>query len=154
MPGPAPKDPSARARRNKSSTRATLTADHEVATPDLPESIAWHELTRKWWADLWSSPMATEYAKVDQNGLLRVAMILNDFWTAETPKERAEAQVRLEKADADFGTNPLARRRLEWQIEATEEAKGRGRKRTERTKDPAKPADPASDPRNALYVVS
>lgn len=37
---------------------------------------------------------------------------------ADNANQRMEAQVRLEKADVDFGTNPLARRRLEWQIES------------------------------------
>lgn len=150
MPGPAPKDQSTRARRNKSTTRAVLSADHSVIAPELPEEISWHSLTRRWWADLWASPMATEYANVDINGMFRVAMLLNDFWMAETHKERAEIQVRLEKADADYGTNPLARRRLEWQIEATEDAKDRGRGRTA-AKKPQPPT--GDDPRASLYVV-
>jgi hypothetical protein len=94
--------------------------------------------------------MATEYATVDINGMLRVAMLLNDFWLAETHKERAEIQVRLEKADADYGTNPLARRRLEWQIETTEDAKDRGRGRGVAKKSQPAPGD---DPRAGLYAV-
>ncbi len=129
MPGPAPTDPSVRARRNKASTRSTLSADHDIETPPLPEGIAWHSLTQQWWDDIWSSPMAPEYIHADINGLFRVAMLYNDFWLAETHKERAEIQVRLEKADADYGTNPMARRRLEWQIEATEDSKAKGKKR-------------------------
>ena len=129
MPGPAPTDPSVRARRNKASTRSTLSADHDIETPPLPEGIAWHSLTQQWWDDIWSSPMAPEYIHADINGLFRVAMLYNDFWLAETHKERAEIQVRLEKADADYGTNPMARRRLEWQIEATEDSNAKGKKR-------------------------
>ena len=129
MPGPAPKDASVRARRNKSTTRTTLSDDHNVEAPDLPEGVEWHPLTRRWWTDLWASPMAPEYQSADLSGMFRVAMLQNDFWMAGTPKERAEIQVRLEKADADFGTNPLARRRLEWQIQSSEEAKARGNKR-------------------------
>ena len=129
MPGPAPKDSSVRARRNKSSTRATLSTEHDVVAPALPDEFVWHSLTRRWWDDLWASPMATEYVGMDINGLFRVAMLYNDFWLAESHKERAEIQVRLEKADADYGTNPLARRRLEWQIETTEDSKARGKRR-------------------------
>lgn len=129
MPGPAPKDPSVRARKNRASTRATLSADHDIETPPLPDGFPWHSLTVRWWDDIWQSPMAPEYAESDINGLYRVAMLYNDFWLAETHKERAEIQVRLEKADADYGTNPMARRRLEWQIEATEDSKAKGQKR-------------------------
>ncbi|OBJ86979.1 hypothetical protein [Mycobacterium sp. 1245852.3] len=143
------KDPSIRARRNKASTRAILNPDHDIAAPPLPDGIEWHQLTRKWWSDLWKSPMAPEYMTVDINGLYRVAVLTNDFWTATTPKERALAQVRLEKADSEFGTNPLARRRLEWQIEATEDSKRRGRLRRAAEKVDATPA-PKDDPRLRL----
>lgn len=149
------KDQSVRARANKASTRATLSVDHDVEEPPLPDEIGWHSLTRRWWSDLWSSPMATEYADMDINGLLRVAMLYNDFWLAENPKQRAEVQVRLEKADADYGTNPLARRRLEWQIETTEDSKARGSKRR-RANEPTesqKPAESGDDPRAGLYAV-
>ncbi|TDZ92149.1 hypothetical protein CCUG60885_04263 [Mycobacteroides salmoniphilum] len=153
MPGPVPKDPSVRARRNKSTTKAVLSADHDVEAPEMPDDIAWHSMTRRWWADIWSSPMAPEYAESDINGLLRVAMLYNDFWLSETPKERAEIQVRLEKADADYGTNPMARRRLEWQIEQAEDSKSKGQRRRG-TSQPAQPKPPSGeDPRAALYVV-
>jgi hypothetical protein len=36
MPGPPPKDPSLRARRNKPSTRATLQLAPDVEAPALP----------------------------------------------------------------------------------------------------------------------
>lgn len=145
------KDPSSRARRNKATTRATLSADHGIEAPDLPEHFVWHPLTKSWWADLWLSPMAAEYLDMDINGLYRVAMLMNDFWLAESPKERAEAQVRLEKADAEYGTNPLARRRLEWQIEQTEDSKRKGRKRSADGDDePVAPPDPDVDPRLRL----
>lgn len=151
MPGPAPKDPNVRARGARASTRAKLSADHDIEAPPLPEDFGWHPLTRRWWNDIWSSPMAPEYAAMDINGLFRVAMLMNDFWLADTPKQRAEIQVRLEKADADFGTNPLARRRLEWQIETTEDSKAKGRKR--RGVDSPKPVvDPGSDPRLKLVT--
>lgn len=150
MPGPIPKDPSARARRNKSSTRATLSADHDVEAPPLPEGVEWHRLTVQWWDDIWSSPMAPEYEHSDVNGLFRVAMLYNDFWLAGTHKERAEIQVRLEKADADYGTNPMARRRLEWQIEASEDSKAKGAKRRGDDKPSAAPVEPGADPRLKL----
>lgn len=149
MPGPTKKDPSVTARRNKTTTRAVLSADHDVEAPELPVDVAWHSMTKRWWADIWSSPMAPEYAESDVNGLLRVAMLYNDFWMAETPKERAEIQVRLEKADVDYGTNPMARRRLEWQIEQSEDSKAKGQKRRA-VPAPAPMPDPGSDPRLKL----
>lgn len=142
------KDPAVRRRRNKATTRLVLSEEHQVEEPPLPASIAWHPLTQQWWSDLWASPMATEYLNVDINGLYRVAVLTNDFWTATTPRQRILAQVRLEKADSEFGTNPLARRRLEWQIEATEDSKRRGRRH--RADEVAAPPAPTDDPRLRL----
>lgn len=128
-----------------------MTADHDVEAPPLPEGVVWHPMVLRWWKDIWASPMAPEYVDSDVNGLFRVAMLYNDFWTAETAKERAEIQVRLEKADADYGTNPMARRRLEWQIEATEDSKAKGKKRRGEDKPASPPPDPAGgDPRLRL----
>lgn len=150
MPGPIPNDPNVRARRNKTSTRAVLSADHDVEMPPLPDGVDWHRLTVQWWDDIWSSEMAPEYVNSDINGLYRVAMLYNDFWMASTHKERAEIQVRLEKADSDYGTNPMARRRLEWQIETTEDSKAKGQKRRGADKPPAPQPEPGSDPRLKL----
>lgn len=144
------KDASVRQRRNKSTTRATLSDDHDIEAPALPDGIEWHPLTERWWSDMWKSPMAPEYVSMDVNGLFRVAMLYNDFWRALTPKERAEAQVRLEKADADYGTNPLARRRLEWQIEETEGKQAQGNRRRGQQPEPAPEPAPGADPRLKL----
>jgi hypothetical protein len=146
------KDPSVRARANKASTRATLSGDHDIEAPPLPEGFAWHSMTQRWWSGIWSSPMAPEYAEMDIHGLFRVAMLMNDFWLADTPKQRAELQVRLEKADADFGTNPLARRRLEWQIEETEGKQAAGNRRRQAV--PASVAPPAAGDDPRLKLVS
>lgn len=73
--------------------------------------------------------MATEYRETDIQGLYQVALLVQDFWMAEDGKSRNEARLRIEKAEADFGLTPLARRRLEWQIEATEDAQAKGTKR-------------------------
>ncbi len=143
------KDPAVRVRRHKATTRTTLAPDHDVIAPELPDIIDWHPLTRQWWDDLWLSPMAPEYMRMDFHGMFRVAMLMNDFWTAETAKQRADIQVRLEKADAEFGTNPLARKRLEWQIEETDSKKASGRRRRQKDDEPAKPP-PGEDPRLKL----
>jgi hypothetical protein len=108
-------------------------------------------MTQQWWTDLWDSAMAPEYADADRHGLYRYAMLVNDFWMADE-KGRREIQVRLEKADADYGTNPMARRRLEWQIEAAEDSKAKGKKRRGDDQPPVDPPEPGSDPRLKLVT--
>lgn len=121
MPGPAPKDPKLRQRRNKSATRAILPAEASPRTvmPSLPRGTKWHPMTKKWWLDVWSSPMATEYLIADAHALMRLAILINLFW--QNPDAKLSGEIR--KIEQSFGLTPLDRRRLEWQIEQTETAK-------------------------------
>lgn len=144
--GPAPKDPSLRARRNKASTKATLVANPNITVPDLPGD-EWHAATRLWWLDLWRSPMAPEYDESDLHGLFMLAALVNDFWSAETARERAalSSEIRLQRAC--FGLTPIDRRRLQWEIEKAEAAEEKGRKRRAKTIEATVEAD---DPRALL----
>jgi hypothetical protein len=137
------------ARRNKSATRSTLSADHNVQAPVLPEG-EWHPQTLQWWSDVWASPMAPEYDDSDRHGLFALARLVDDFWTAETARERAalSAEIRLQRQC--FGLTPIDRRRLQWEIERTEEAQDKGRKR----RTPAPKGEAKPDPRSVLRSVS
>lgn len=143
-----------RARANRSSSAATLSVIHDVKTPELlPKETEWHAMTRRWWRELWKSPTATEYHETDLQSLYQVALLVQDFWAAPDAKSRNDARLRIEKAEADFGLTPLARRRLEWQIEQTEDSKAKGTKR--RASATPKPASDSTtgtddDPRLAL----
>lgn len=142
MPGPAPKDPSTRARRNKTSSRATLRADAAIVAPELPD-IEWHPMVLQWWRDLWASPMAPEYDDSDRHGLFELALLRNDFWNADTARERKDAAAEIRLQDQRFGLSPIDRRRLQWEIERTDEAQAKGeRRRTAQTKSPQSKGDP------------
>lgn len=132
------------ARRNRQSTKATLTAQvGEVEAPDLPDVGDWHSQTRSWWADVWASPMAPEYDDSDRHGLYLLAVLVNSFWTS--PSKEMAAEIRLQRQC--FGLTPIDRRRLQWEIERTDEAQAKGsRRRTPK-------ADPAVDPRSVLHAV-
>lgn len=144
-PGPAPKHGSVRARRNRTSTGAMLSAVHAVVAPDLPTAHDWHPMTVSWWRDVWSSPMAPEYDDSDKHGLFLLAVLVDDFWTS--PSKELAAEIRLQRQC--FGLSPIDRRRLQWEIERTDEAQDKGRKRRS-----VKPkAAPGDDPRNALRMV-
>lgn len=155
MGGPPPKDASTRARRNKTSTRATLPTDHDVERPPLPDlSAEWHSQAVKWWAAVWASPMATEYDAGDLPALERLVLLVHDFWSAATASERAKLAAELRLQQVNFGLTPYDRRRLEWTIEQTDEAQSRGRRRreVEATPPPARAAA-SKDPRNVLRLA-
>lgn len=149
MVGPAPKDPSVRARRNKTSTKATLRADAAIVAPELPPND-WHPLVLEWWRDLWASPMAPEYDDSDRHGLFALAALKNDFWLAESPQARKDAAAEIRLQEQRFGLSPIDRRRLQWEIERTEEAQDRGQKRR---KAATPPKTEKGDPRAVLKMV-
>lgn len=152
MNGGMPKHQSTRARQNKKSTRATLYVPHpdDVRVPELPELfdekgdvLPWHENTEEWWDQVWSSPMASEYVDADISGILRLAVLVNEFWFK--PSGGMHAEIRI--AQQEYGLTPLSRRRLEWTVESAEDAKARGRSRESRQ---TAPQPPGSDPRLSI----
>ncbi len=150
MPGPAPKHPSTRARQNRSTTAAQLKADPSIRAPKLPER-AWHAMTRAWWRDVWSSPMAPEFDASDVHGLYALAVLVDDFWSVETPTARRDLAGEIRLQTQRFGLSPIDRRRLQWEIERTEEAQDRGTRRRSRAAEDTlwlSSGDPRSTPRS------
>ena len=145
-----PKDPSIRVRRNKVSTKATLKSDAAIIAPELPERD-WHPMVLAWWRDLWSSPMAPEFDDSDRHGLFKLALLHDDFWKADQPKIRKEASAEIRLQEQRFGLSPIDRRRLQWEIERTEEAVERGEKRRTAARPASGPAK--GDPRAVLRAL-
>lgn len=141
---PLPKNPKTRQRRNRTTTAAQFVDDGEARPkrkPDLPRTVEWHSLTRRWWDDLWASPMRTEYLRVDVHGLYRLAMLIDRFWRGEYDQA---GEIRLQ--GQLFGLTPIDRRRLQWEIVRAEEA-------TDRQARTRPPSAPVADPRNVLSVL-
>jgi hypothetical protein len=122
-----PKHPSTRARRNKVAGARTLSAVHDVETPELPafDDVEWHPMTLSWWEDIWASPMAPEYDDSDIHGLYALAMLVNAFWYE--PSTGLASEIRLQRQC--FGLSPIDRRRLQWEIEQGERAEQSTRQR-------------------------
>lgn len=105
------------------------------------------------WGQLWSTPQATMW---EQNGWLReVALYVRLSLRAEDGDLKAAAEAR-QRSDR-LGLSPMALLRLRWQIEQTDEAEQRGKKRRESPapakKAAAKPGEKPVDPRASLYAV-
>lgn len=127
-----PKPASTRARRNRTATAATLRAVLNPTIPDLPPGYDWHERTRAWWMDVWSSPMAPEYDSSDAHGLYVMALLLNQMWDeGAKPTGRVNTAAEIRLWVAEYGLSPIARRRLQWEIDRGDEAVERTGKRRE-----------------------
>ncbi|MEU2013097.1 hypothetical protein [Nocardia sp. NPDC019302] len=141
----ASKPASLRARRNKTSTRATLRAVDNPDIPDLPDHLDWHVAVLSWWEDCWSSPMAPEWTESDRHTLFLAARLMQQVWDAETsPASRVTSATEARHLLRECGLTPMARRSLQWEIDRGEQAQERTSQRRSTRKPSAVP-----DPRQA-----
>jgi hypothetical protein len=147
MPGPPPKDPAIRQRRNKTTTRATLrkapAARKRLLPRRSPYGRAWHAATRRTWNDWWSDPLAAEWTEVHVSRLLLIIAIHEDFNRSTSAKERKEAAAEIRLQEREFGLSPWAERSL--QLERLHEEAEQSKKKAE---PPARPQP--GDPRLSL----
>lgn len=115
MPGPPPKKPELRQRKNKSATAAML-GEHQQPIPDLPDQRIWHPMTSRWWDDIWASPMAVQFLDADRHALYRLAVLIDAFWLEPTKELAGE----IRQQESRFGLTPLDRWRLQWKVEPPE----------------------------------
>lgn len=141
MPAPK-KHPSVRARTNRAPTAAVL-APRRGRRPRLPEIVDWHPQVIEWWADVWASPMPSGWDKSDRHNVIFCAMLLQDFWVAESARDRTSALAEFRQHRKDLGLTPGSREGLEWDTEAAVEPRG-GKSRGQRAgaKQPAAKQDP------------
>lgn len=149
----AKKHPTVRARANRASSAATLSSTvPQGPIPELPKIREWSPLTLDWWRDLWASPMSTEYHESDRHQVIVLAMLMDDFFTAESRTMRTTISAEIRQHRTAFGMTPYDRRRLEWTIEQAEGAKESGKSRRER-QGAVQPVA-GSDPRSVLRAVN
>jgi hypothetical protein len=105
-------------------------------------------MTRRWWKDVWASPMAGEFLRVDVNGLYMLAVLVNRFW--HEPSIRLANEIR--HYSQLYGMSPLDRRKLEWSIIQTEDAKQRHHSRRSLDALPIHSDGGEDDPRHVLML--
>ncbi|WP_217655860.1 hypothetical protein [Streptomyces pini] len=131
--GPAPKDPSKRARRNKDSVPQTVLRWERAEPPELPDfevevdgelrEFVWPARTREWWRMWIDSPQAEHFGSSDWQYLLDTALIHARYWQGNLSLA-GELRLRV----AEFGATPSARARLRMVFaEADDADQGRGR---------------------------
>jgi hypothetical protein len=115
---PKPKPPNQRRRRNAGQAQwKELPAEGRAeSAPDLPGD-EWLPSTIDWWMTIWASPMATVWEKADEDSLIRLAKMRDDFHREELPVSAFGAMQALEDR---FGLSPKARRALQWEISKAE----------------------------------
>jgi hypothetical protein len=153
-----PKDPSVRARRNKTTTRAVLKPQINPKVPPLPTGVRWHPQVQAWWKRAWSSPMVPEWTESDVDALYLAARLQQQFWDPEcSPNVCRGLAGEIRQLLAQCGLTPMSRRSLQWEIQRVEEGEDRAAARragkAPAKKAAAKVADPRAARRNGLHAV-
>ncbi len=117
--GPAPKDPSRRARRNKDPQPQTILRFEKAEAPELPSFAVekdgdliewkWPSRTVEWWETWKSSPQAEHFSSTDWQFLLDTALIHARFWMGDLS---AAAELRLRVAKHGATMEDRARLRM------------------------------------------
>lgn len=119
MPGPPPKPAGQRRRRNAAPAVVKLpTGGRSGRAPALPRSPDLLASTRQWWATVWASPMAVVWVEADVPALARLAGLVD---VASRGEGTASVLAEIRQLEDRFGLSPLARRRLQWELEQASE---------------------------------
>lgn len=121
--GPAPKDSSARVRRNKPDALNLIAPDGETHGFELPDGIDWPDATRDWWSTWRTCAQAQTFTETDWSFLLDTAVLHMAFWDGDR-SVAPELRIRAAK----FGATPEDRARLKI---AVGEPKSQGAPRTQ-----------------------
>lgn len=153
MPGPAKKEPSLVARRNKPAAKTVLKPPKRPKVPPLPKGLRWYPQVREWWTRAWSSSMAAMWADSDRDAMFLALRLQQQFWDPETSSStRNQTAAQIRAIFDQCGLTPMARNRLGWELEQPEAESSSSTKTT-----PAKKtaAPKTTDPRTRrLQVVS
>lgn len=130
--GPAPKDPTRRARRNSDPVPMRVIEAKPSSQPDLPETfpmlmkqgfdtvvvaMVWPAETLRWWRMWAESPLSADFTETDWSELLDTARLHAEYWTGRTGVA-SELRLRVAK----FGATPEDRARLRITFAAADEA--------------------------------
>lgn len=119
--GPAPKDPSKRARRSGGQAGLRVIAAAPTKQPELPELMPgeepWPAETRTWWRMWADSPLSAEFTATDWSELLDTAVLHGAYWSGAV-KLAGELRLRVAK----FGATPEDRARLKIVFAVAEKA--------------------------------
>lgn len=89
---------------------------HDGAVPPLPKTFGWTPVGRAYWRTIWKSPMALTFIDADITALVRLTVLI-ELTTALEMNAAILSEVR--QLEDRFGLSPLARRRLQFDIDRT-----------------------------------
>src|SRR5947207_8606335 len=121
MPGAAyPKPDDQKVNRVQPKFGWTELPEHrEGAAPKLPAWRQWQSASKKWWAELWRKPQATQWEQ-DGSTLWTLACLYDDMIAGRAEAARVSAEMR--QHEDRHGLNPKAMLQLRWRLTSEEES--------------------------------
>ena len=110
-----PKPPGQRRRRNKDAPKwVTLPDGSRSKVPQMPGGTKATSAARSYWRTLWASPMAAMYQEADKFRIARAATLHSLALAGEA---KATELSELRAIEDSLGISPLARRKLQWEVD-------------------------------------
>ena len=123
MPGPAPKHPDQRRRRNAAPVLTQLPAAGRQGDPPTWPLSKPTATETAFWAEVWATPQAVAWERL---GWVRtVARYVRVAVQAEKPKAPAMVCSEARQMEDRLGLTPMSLLRLRWEISADEVAEAR-----------------------------
>lgn len=114
MPGPPPKDPATRRRRNAGPQLSKLPRSGRPGDPPPWPLPRQSKAEKALWADLWATPQATQW---EVGAWPRtVARYVRLVLKAESPSAPAGLHTEVRQLEDRLGLSPMAMLRLRWEV--------------------------------------
>lgn len=129
MPGPAPKHPDQRRRRNAAPSMTRLPAEGRTGDPPVWPLGRQAVAEKRIWLEVWATPQAVAWERL---GWTRtVARYVRLAAVAERPKAPASICAEVRQLEDRLGLTPMSLLRLRWEIIEDELADARDERRPE-----------------------
>jgi hypothetical protein len=112
MPGPPPKDPAQRRRRNVDPVVRKTISEPPTSYPSLPDATGYLPQTRKWYRTWATSPQASRFLATDWQRLAMLAPLVDSYFLE--PKATIFAEIC--KSESMLGATEADRLRLRWDV--------------------------------------
>lgn len=123
MPGPPPKHPDHRRRRNAGPQMTRLPAEGRAGDPPEWPLTRFSQAEQRVWAEVWATPQAAAW---DRLGWARtVARYVRLAVQAEKPKAAASICAEVRQLEDRLGLTPMSMLRLHWEVVTDEVAEAR-----------------------------
>ncbi len=111
MPGPVPKPKSERRNRNPKESGDWILLPAGGRAGPIPDAEGLPKSQKKWWNQVWRSPMATQWEEDDIPALIELAYLRDQFFDGS---DKVASELR--RRTMDFGLNPAGRQARRWMI--------------------------------------